>query len=239
MSLTENQLCAMSLAELRAVTFRDAQCADDLVTLMRHWSSPSRELRAWHYIDAMLRSWVLLTARPMWDDYLSLLGLFYEDADSDDNFARDFQGYLKARYEGCKPLVIPRDVALGGNSVIVHGRSLDECPNVGVLAANGYHVGKSGCPTGDRRRILNYIMTSVLPDRPSRDEAARYGAAYSEQRLRRLAQVINTFRNSPTGRHGERMGLAIADWSRDLEYLRNNFHAGWSDFTWPEPAFAA
>ena len=239
MPITESRLSSLSLPELRAMTFREGQTADEIAMLMQHWSSPVRDLRAWHYIDEMLRSWVLLAARPTWDEYLSLSRLFYQDPDYDGDARREFDTYLRARYEGRRPLVIPRGVLMSAAQCMVHGRSLDEYPKVGVLAANDYHVGKSGCTIGERRRILNFIMTSPLPDRPSRAEAARYGAPYSEQRLRRLAFVIDTFRNAPSGSREEMMAVAIADWSSDLEYLKNNYHAGWCDFFWPEPVLAA
>lgn len=239
MPLTESRHSSLSLPELRAMTFREGQTADELATLMRHWSSPARDLRAWHYIDEMLRSWVLLSACPTCDEYLPLSRLFYQDPDYEADARREFDSYLRARYGGRQPLVIPRAVALGTDRRIVYGRNLEECPEVGVLASNDYHVGKAGRSIGDRRRILDYIMTSVLPDKPSRAEVERYGAPYSEHRLRRLAQVIETFRSSPSGRREEMMAVAIADWSSDLEYLKNNYHSGWCDFPWPELVCAA
>lgn len=237
--MTESDLCSLSLPELRAMTFREGQTADELATLMRHWSSPARDLRAWHYVDAMLRSWVLLAANPAWNEYLPLARLFYQDPELEVDVRGEFDTYLRARYEGRPALVIPRDVARGSVQCVVHGRNLKDCPEVGLLASHGYHVGKNGRPLNERRRILDYIMTSVLPDKPSRAEVQRYGAPYSEHRLRQVVQVIDTFRISPGIEQAKKRAVAIADWSRDLEYLRNNYYLGWYDFIWPEHVLAA
>ena len=231
--MTESDLRARNLRELRNITFAPERKAQDLVALMRHWSGPQRELRAQWPIDTMLKAWVVRVANPNPEEFHSLFRLFYRDPDDDDTAPGDFNRYLHARYKGEAPPSIPLECR-GTNGQQRHcGRRLDECPRTGVLATNEYHVGKSGPTLAKRRRTLDHIFTSALAPIPSQAEVEPYGAPLSERRLQRMAYVIAAFRDAPRSQRAAEMEVAVYDWNKDLEYLERNYHAGWFAFDWP------
>ncbi len=233
MRLTKTYLDSRPHDELRALTFGAMWTAEDLALLAEQWSLASRGLQARFFVDNLLRNWVLCAQEPQLADFEAMFRAFYCDPDDGELASVDFVSYRQARYAGESPLRIPPEAHDAAHRRRFHGRELGECPPVGVLAYNGYHVGKGGVTLAVRRSVLTHIFTSALAPKPSLEEVARYGAPYSEQRLVRMAQVISFFRDADWGQRAGEMAAAVADWDRDLEYLRQNFHAGWFAFEWP------
>jgi hypothetical protein len=97
----------------------------------------------------------------------------------------------------------------------------------------GYRVGKTdGLPEDERRHFLDYFFRNPLPPIIAKLHGSSYGLCGSEERLKKIADVLaancrNFRRNNRT-----RYAAAISDYETDLEYLKQTYYKAGS-FPWP------
>lgn len=94
-------------------------------------------------------------------------------------------------------------------------------PEKGMLATLGYHVGHSGEKRQMRRAILEYLMTEQLPLVDNPVYTAEWGEPLSRKRLEKFCRTLEALISQK--KHWKGMGLAIADWEEDLEWVQSNF----------------
>lgn len=100
------------------------------------------------------------------------------------------------------------------------------------LSICGYRVGAKGLNPLERTRLLNHFFRSPLPPVVSRHFGDAYGDPGSEKRLRRMANVIARNCRDFKRRSRARYADAIADWEKDLAYLKKTYYRA-SMFPWP------
>ena len=106
----------------------------------------------------------------------------------------------------------------------------------GVLSFLGYHVGRSGRSTIERRQILDCIFHNELPRVNSPEYMGEWCQARTACRLKKLANVLaslarNEKRKMERGR-GD-YSEAIRDREEDLDYLYRKYYVGRFNFFWP------
>jgi hypothetical protein len=106
-----------------------------------------------------------------------------------------------------------------------------DSPEVGILSHMGYRVGKSGCPTDERIKILTQVFRSHLEFVDSNAYMRGWGTPQSLERLKKLADSIAAF-----CRFHQKLGHveAAADYEHDLDWLYNSFYCGRFRFQWPK-----
>lgn len=105
----------------------------------------------------------------------------------------------------------------------------------GLLAMSGYRVGRTnGRRRSDRRRLLNFLfLKDDLRDIDDLSYAAEWGSPKSSQRLKKIAESIAALTRNAKRRSRHNMRYAVADWEKDLAYLKETFYDRWGDFPWP------
>lgn len=110
-----------------------------------------------------------------------------------------------------------------------------EAPDLGVLAALGYRVGKvKGQPTEIRRFILDYVFQSHLPPINNAEYMAQWDAPSSPRRLKKMANAVATFVRNFKRLDSHSHKLAITQWSDDLDYLYHSYYIRTFGFAWPD-----
>lgn len=104
----------------------------------------------------------------------------------------------------------------------------------GMLAHLGYHVGKSGLPSGKRRQMLRQVLEAkALPKVNSSDYVAEWAAPNSSARLRKMAESIAAFCRNAKRRKNAAMDESIREWESDLAWLKVEFYDNRHTFKWP------
>ena len=96
-----------------------------------------------------------------------------------------------------------------------------DSPEIGVLKAVGYQVGASGLRAEMRRRLLDQVMTEVLPFVGSPAYMHEWGLPGSRERYRKLHRVLTIFRSG--AQHDPRMEIAEQHWAEDLDYIEKSW----------------
>jgi hypothetical protein len=105
-------------------------------------------------------------------------------------------------------------------------------PEVGLLRFVGYTVGENGVSRFQRRKILDAVFQSELPNINSPEYMQEWGLAGTSTRLQKTAVTIAAFvRNAK--RRINNMSEAIFEWESDLDYLYQQYYLGRFDFHWP------
>ena len=119
----------------------------------------------------------------------------------------------------------------GGNSEIDDS----DWPQMGLMKALGYRVGKTGIQDAKKRHELltEIFMKEDLPAVMSKDYLAEWGSPGSCQRLKKMADSIATFSKNAKPRKDADMTVAIEHWEEDLKWLGKNFYHGHCQFWWP------
>jgi hypothetical protein len=123
--------------------------------------------------------------------------------------------------------VWPTTAAPLGNGKITGFNS----PADGMLAAFGYHVGKtSSCSDLMRQIILDDIFSIHLPPLDSEEYMQQWGAPGSAARLKKLAHTLASL-----AKNEKRRGLVAAPQERemDLDYLHSQYYVKKFGFGWP------
>jgi len=104
-----------------------------------------------------------------------------------------------------------------------------------ALKLMGYTVGKSqGKPPKARKDFLDAFFSNSLPGWVEKHFPGEYGMPGSEQRLRKMANVLAANTRNFKRNDRETYRFAISDWEEDLEYLKTNYYDGGSlYFPWP------
>lgn len=97
------------------------------------------------------------------------------------------------------------------------GKHKADTPEVGVLKAVGYQVGRSGVKEKERRELLDQIMSDTLPFVGSPAYMYEWGEPLTRNRYRKLHRVLAVFRSG--AQNDERMEEAVRHWSDDLGYI--------------------
>jgi len=97
----------------------------------------------------------------------------------------------------------------------------------------GYRVGATnGMSRAERKRFLDHFFNSSLPTVVRTAFGDEYGEPRSEDRLKKMANVMaahcRNFRRNDAIRYAQ----AIADWEEDLAYLRDRYYKR-RTFPWP------
>lgn len=108
-------------------------------------------------------------------------------------------------------------------------------PETGLLAEQGYHVGKTGVVAEDRRAILRYLMSLQINPKSARDEqyAKQWGRPGSPERLKKLADCLASLAKLRKRNRTRDYSEAISDWESDLDYLKNVYSHLRTNFDWP------
>ena len=103
----------------------------------------------------------------------------------------------------------------------------------GFLKYEGYSVGKTGRPTANRRKILDYCyLHAIVPSVFPIDYASEWSDPGTSDRLRKLANCIAAFCRNAKKKNYPPLE-AIKCWEDDLEYLRHRYYEGRYVFEWP------
>ena len=93
-------------------------------------------------------------------------------------------------------------------------------PEVGMLAALGYHVGHiQGQPSRIRRQILKYILEGELPMVHSANYTDEWGEPNSSTRYWKLVRFLQN--NIESNQTKLDMKLAVKQWSEDLLWVEH------------------
>lgn len=106
-----------------------------------------------------------------------------------------------------------------------------EWPQIGVLRAMGYVVGRNGLAETSRREVLSRTYLGPLPQVNSPYYMADWGDPGTPTRLHRIANSIAAFSRNAQRRRAANMREAINDWNSDLDWLRREYFRG--GFRWP------
>jgi hypothetical protein len=96
-------------------------------------------------------------------------------------------------------------------------------PEVGMLKTLGYHVGNDGDKSAKRRKILDFIMTGVLPPVSSPAYVAEWGEPRTSKRYRKLHRTIQALKSGAD--HFDNREKAAIEWAEDLEYIEATWSA--------------
>ena len=94
----------------------------------------------------------------------------------------------------------------------------------GVLSALGYHVGEHGLRAAARHQVLHHaflLHADRLPRVGDQSYRKEWGAAASQQRLRKMVDCLTSFAANARNRRRPTT-LAIDDWESDLEWIDAN-----------------
>lgn len=96
----------------------------------------------------------------------------------------------------------------------------------------GYRVGAKGMSDKERRQFLDHFFRNPLPTAVSRYYGDAYGMPGSENRLRKMANVLAS--NCRNFKRNDRVKfrVAIAHWESDLDYLKRSYYRA-GMFPWP------
>lgn len=101
----------------------------------------------------------------------------------------------------------------------------------------GYQVGKTrGISSKQRREVLKDAFRGKIPFAVSKDYMLQWGIPGSRRRLRRIATHIRWIAGGAHGREqqlGHDMGIALAHWSEDLNWMWLHLYEDWMRFRWP------
>jgi hypothetical protein len=104
----------------------------------------------------------------------------------------------------------------------------------GVLKFMGYSVGQTaGISSTYRRRILTHVFEGPLPPVFEPQYLAEWGEPGTAPRLRKMADALASFTRNAKRKRTARLGPAIRDWERDLEFLYEEFYVSRFHFDWP------
>lgn len=110
------------------------------------------------------------------------------------------------------------------------------------LGAMGYRVGMKGPADADRQAILERAYMGNVPPVNSAEYMNRWSSPQSANRLQRMAELIATNVRNRKRNQSPGLDLAIAEWERDLAYLKRAFYDGRYDgscgFPWPDTALS-
>lgn len=106
-------------------------------------------------------------------------------------------------------------------SAAVKGDYKAESPEIGVLKTIGYHVGNDGPRTQARWRLLDYVMSNVLPFVGSPAHMHEWGEPNSLTRYRKLHRALASFRT----RAGNQPHLVESHrkWDEDIDYIEREW----------------
>lgn len=178
-------------------------------------------------LDPLLAEFAFKRLAELQAAYLALFGLFW----SDEEIAKqEFKALVAAFFVGHE---WPWPITEAGSKPSDNGSAIFERER-SALHICGYRVGKrEGMPDAERRRFLDHFLRSPLPAVVQRAFGDEYGAPQSEQRLRKMANVIaancrNFKRNDP-----QKYSVAIDHYETDLAYLKARYYRP-AMFVWPE-----
>jgi hypothetical protein len=112
-------------------------------------------------------------------------------------------------------------------------RKIDS-PELGILGALGYRVGKArGRTRAVRLLLLDAVFSDILPPINGSRYMAQWGAPSTSPRLKKMADCLASWiRNSKRIRSLDRT-VAIEQWSSDLLYLYDTYYVGRFGFGFP------
>ena len=104
-----------------------------------------------------------------------------------------------------------------------------------ALKMLGYAVGKTnGLADQERKEFLDLFFRNNLPGVVETHFPGEYGTPGSEQRLRKMANVLSANTRNFKRNNREKYRFAISDWEEDLAYLKKTFYdKGRHRFPWP------
>ena len=105
------------------------------------------------------------------------------------------------------------------------------------LAAMGYRVGASGAGKQERQSVLRRAFHEPLPYVGSDAYMEQWAEPGTGERLRRIAIHLTTLVEKNKQRAELRQ--AVADWTSDLTWLRDEFYHGVRAFDWPQISTAS
>lgn len=230
----------LDLDDLRSLTLGPDLTLSQAEALLREWRR--RDLRAQVPVERLLERWLHLSPMRSPQSLAAMLRPFRPDADCGQLATSYYEAWTRKWDEGgapgrrrSRPATWPwptTEVSRGRggfDATFAHEES--------ALHRCGYIVGTArGMALAKRHCLLNHFFEEPLPSFVARDFGDKYGAPESEQRLRKMANVMaancrNFKRINPV-----RYEVAIDSWEVDLEYLRTRFYDGWYPFEWPAPA---
>jgi hypothetical protein len=110
-----------------------------------------------------------------------------------------------------------------------------DAPDLGILAALGYRVGKThGQPDELRRFVLDYVFQGDLPPINDASYMSQWDKPLSSRRLRKMANTIASFIRNFKRKASGNYELAILHWNDDLSYLHQRYYVGMFGFEWPD-----
>jgi hypothetical protein len=109
-----------------------------------------------------------------------------------------------------------------------------DSPELGILGALGYRVGKArGRTRAVRLLLLDAVFSDTLPPINGSRYMAQWGAPNTSPRLKKMADCLASWiRNSKRIRSLDRT-VAIEQWSSDLLYLYDTYYVGRFGFGFP------
>lgn len=97
----------------------------------------------------------------------------------------------------------------------------------------GYRIGKtSGMSAWERRHFLDHFFRNALPGVVRQYHGDSYGEPGSEERLRKMANVMAANCRNFKKNDVDKFEVAIADYEQDLDYLKVTYYRAGS-FPWP------
>jgi hypothetical protein len=183
-------------------------------------------------VDRLLRAFVRHSLRDIWNTYEDLFSLFWDDRDA---ARREYLGYALGcifnddgnEPEWPWPITEPPENK---------GGSLDETmfknKHSGLWIC-GYRTGKTyGMPDAERQRLLDYFFRNRLPEAVARYHGTEYGDPGSEERLRKMANVLASNCRNFKRNDRRKYRVAIAHLEQDLNHLREKYYRA-GMFPWP------
>jgi hypothetical protein len=178
-------------------------------------------------VDPLLAEFAFKRLAELQAAYLALFGLFWSDEETAKQEFKELVATFLAKHGWPWPVT---EVGLKGSGKRTDFFERDESG----LRICGYRVGKTeGMPDPERRRFLDHFFCNPLPAVVQRVFGGEYGTPRSEQRLRKMANVIaancrNFKRNDP-----QKYSVAIDHYETDLAYLKARYYRP-AMFVWPE-----
>lgn len=183
------------------------------------------------HLDRWLKRLVEVSINELEARYVKLFSLFWTD---EAIASEEFEQYVKSCFEPeppCEPEwpwpIIEPGPGKGG----LHG-SYFEKEHSGLWLC-GYRVGKTkGLANDERKLFLSYFFRHPLPIVVAEYHDDDYGAPGSEQRLRKMANVMAACWRNFKLVDRNKYKFAIAHYEDDLEFLRKSFFRS-GMFPWP------
>lgn len=195
-----------------------------------------------HLVDMYLEDWVFAAIDHLHARFLSLFQAHWPEECDVECAERDLREYVtnwlagrrKDHQVGRKP-TWPwplTDVHLGrrtGAISFAHDKS--------ALGRCGYKVGFThGMKADERAQFLQYFFEHELPADVVAEHGSEYGAPRSAKRLHKMASVIAAICRIHKKDNPHRYRFAIADWEKDLAYLKVRYYDNQLCFQWPATA---